>query len=88
MGLRFERDAESVSLTERERQICVLLAMGLSGEEIAEKLFLSSETVRTHIRNAMQRLGVKTRAHLVARAITTGEIPSSPEIPSTSERPV
>ena len=88
MGLRFERDAEPGALTEREREICVLLAMGLSGEEIAERLFLSSETVRTHIRNAMQRLGVKTRAHLVARAITTGEIPSSPDVPSSSERPV
>ena len=69
-------DAEGAapSLTTREREVCTLLATGLSGEEIAEKLFLSAETVRTHIRNAMQRLGVKTRAQLIAQAITTGEI--------------
>ncbi|MGH2701306.1 MAG: HD domain-containing phosphohydrolase [Actinomycetota bacterium] len=63
-----------VSLTTREQEVCTLLATGLSGEEIAEKLFLSAETVRTHIRNAMQRLGVKTRAQLIAQAITTGQI--------------
>jgi DNA-binding NarL/FixJ family response regulator len=62
------------TLTRREREICTLLATGLSGEEIAGRLFLSAETVRTHIRNAMQRLEVKTRAQLIARAITTGEI--------------
>ena len=66
------------SLTTREREVCTLLATGLSGEEIAEKLFLSSETVRTHIRNAMQRLGVKTRVHLISRAITSGEIQPPP----------
>jgi DNA-binding NarL/FixJ family response regulator len=64
------------TLTTREREVCTLLTTGLSGEEIADRLFLSAETVRTHIRNAMQRLGVKTRSHLIARAITTGEIPS------------
>ncbi len=62
------------SLTAREREVCTLLAAGLSGEEIAERLFLSAETVRTHIRNAMQRLGVKTRPQLIAQAITTGQI--------------
>ena len=70
------RATAAATLTTREREVCTLLATGLSGEEIAERLFLSAETVRTHIRNAMQRLGVKTRAQLIARAITTGEIPS------------
>jgi DNA-binding NarL/FixJ family response regulator len=69
------RVTAAATLTTREREVCTLLATGLSGEEIAERLFLSPETVRTHIRNAMQRLGVKTRAHLIAHAITTGEIP-------------
>jgi DNA-binding NarL/FixJ family response regulator len=68
-----EADA-GATLTTREREVCTLLAAGLSGEEIAERLFLSAETVRTHIRNAIQRLGVKTRAQLVAQAITTGQI--------------
>ena len=62
------------SLTTREREVCTLLATGLSGEEIAESLFLSAETVRTHIRNATQPLGVKTRPQLIAQAITTGQI--------------
>lgn len=66
--------AGTTSLTAREREVCTLLATGLSGEEIAQRLFLSPETVRTHIRNAMQRLRVKTRAQLIAQAITTGEI--------------
>ena len=68
------------SLTPREREVCTLLATGLSGEEIAERLFLSAETVRTHIRNAMQRLDVKTRAQLIAQAIKTGEISGDPRI--------
>jgi DNA-binding NarL/FixJ family response regulator len=68
------------TLTTREREVCTLLAAGLSGEEIAERLFLSSETVRTHIRNAMQRLGVKTRAQLIAQAITTGQIQGNPPV--------
>ena len=76
-------DSSAAALTAREREIVHLLATGLSGVEVGERLFLSSETVRTHIRNAMQRLGVKTRAHLVARSITSGEIPSSP--PSGSD---
>jgi DNA-binding NarL/FixJ family response regulator len=73
-----EPESSATALTAREREIVRLLASGLSGVEVGERLFLSSETVRTHIRNAMQRLGVKTRTHLVARAITSGEIPPSP----------
>ena len=65
---------ESSPLTPREREVVTLLATGLTGEQIAERLFLSSETVRTHVKNAMQRLGVKTRVHLTARAITSGVI--------------
>jgi DNA-binding NarL/FixJ family response regulator len=56
------------SLTPREAEVVGLLAEGLTGEEIAERLFLSPATVRTHIRNAMDRLGARTRAHLVTLA--------------------
>ena len=55
-------------LTAREREIVGLLAEGLSGAEIAEHLFLSPATVQTHIRNARERTGTKTRSHLVAVA--------------------
>lgn len=59
----------SISLTPREREITALLAEGLDGREIAERLVLSPETVRTHIRNAMERAGAHTRAHLIAIAV-------------------
>ncbi|HEX7144900.1 MAG TPA: HD domain-containing phosphohydrolase [Gaiellaceae bacterium] len=61
-------------LTPREREVVSLLALGLTGEEIATRLFISPETVRTHIRNAMQRIGATTRAHLVMLAIARQEI--------------
>ena len=41
------------SLSKREREIMDLLAQGLTGEQVAERLFLSPETIKTHIRNAM-----------------------------------
>jgi DNA-binding NarL/FixJ family response regulator len=61
-------------LSPREREILGLLSQGLSGEEAAKQLFLSSETVRTHVRNAMNKLGAATRVHAVALALTRGEI--------------
>ena len=61
-------------LTPREREITALLALGHNGEEIAIELFLSRHTVRTHIRNAMTRAEAKTRAHLIALAVESGEI--------------
>jgi DNA-binding NarL/FixJ family response regulator len=61
-------------LSPREREILGLLSKGLSGEEAAKQLFLSSETVRTHVRNAMTKLGAATRVHAVALALKRGEI--------------
>ncbi len=61
-------------LSPREREVLGLLSQGLSGEEAAKQLFLSSETVRTHVRNAMSKLGAATRAHAVALALQRGEI--------------
>ena len=70
-----ERTQEPI-LTGREREIIGFLAEGVSGEQIAEQLFLSGHTVRTHIRNAMAKTNAKTRAHLVALASEAGEITS------------
>jgi DNA-binding NarL/FixJ family response regulator len=53
-------------LSPREREILTLLATGRSGPEIAGELFLSGETVRTHVRNAVQKLGARTRTQAVA----------------------
>ena len=51
-----------------------MLAEGLSGAAIAERLVLSPETVRTHVRNAMDKLGASTRSQAVAVALEIGEI--------------
>jgi DNA-binding NarL/FixJ family response regulator len=69
-----ERNGRTKTLSPREREIMGLLSQGLSGEQAAQQLFLSSETVRTHVRNAMTKLGAATRAHAVALAIQRGEI--------------
>ncbi len=62
------------SLSKREREIMDLLAQGLTGEDVAERLFLSSETVKTHIRNAMGKLEASTRVHAIAIALREGYI--------------
>ena len=53
-------------LSPREREVLELLADGYQGPEIAERLFLSLETVRTHIRNAAGKLGARTRVQAAA----------------------
>ena len=70
------RAVESVTLTEREREILTLVAVGMQGPEIAESLFLSTETVKSHVQSAMTKLGARTRAHAVAIALLTGQINS------------
>src|SRR5688572_6934842 len=62
------------ALTPREREVMTMLALGDTGAEIAEKLFISPETVRIHVRNARRRLGARTRAQAIALAIRDGEI--------------
>lgn len=52
---------ELKKLTEREKEILLLLSEGLRYKEIADKLFLSTETVRTHIRNIYEKLQVNSR---------------------------
>jgi DNA-binding NarL/FixJ family response regulator len=62
------------TLSRRESEILALLAQGLTGEEIAKRLVLSPETVRTHIRNAMEKLDARTRTEAVVKAIDREEI--------------
>ena len=71
------------SLTRREREVLGLLAGGMSGAQIASALFLSPETVRTHIRNAMGKLGASTRSQAVALALQNDEITSETELEAT-----
>jgi DNA-binding NarL/FixJ family response regulator len=57
------------SLSPRELEILELLADGLNGQMIADRLFLSPETVRTHVRNATAKLGARTRVQAVALVV-------------------
>lgn len=59
-------------LSEREREVVALIAVGRHTEEIGEELHIASATVRSHVGNAMERLGVHTRAHLVWVAVQAG----------------
>ena len=56
-------------LTEREREVLTLLAEGMQLDEIGQRLGIGTETVRTHVRNASDRLGAANRTHAVAIAI-------------------
>jgi PAS domain S-box-containing protein len=56
-------------LSAREHEIVRRLALGLTSREIAGEMFLSHETVRTHVRNAMGKVEARTRAQLVAIAL-------------------
>lgn len=62
------------ALSDREAQILAMLADGLTGEQIAKRLVLSPETVRTHVRNAMEKLGAHTRTEAVVKAIELEEV--------------
>jgi DNA-binding NarL/FixJ family response regulator len=57
------------NLTQRERDVLRLLADGMSNEEIGKALFISPETVRTHVRKAMAKLEADTRTQAVATAL-------------------
>jgi DNA-binding NarL/FixJ family response regulator len=61
-------------LSRRECEIMDLLAQGLTGEQVAERLVLSPDTVKTHIRNAMSKLEAHTRVHAIAIALREGFI--------------
>ena len=57
------------SLTQRERDVLRLLANGRSNDEIGKELYISPETVRTHVRKAMAKLEADTRTEAVAKAL-------------------
>lgn len=69
-GARQEALAEP--LTERELQILRLVTDGLSNKDVGERLYLSPDTVKSHLVNVYRKLGVESRAHAVAVAIRRG----------------
>jgi DNA-binding NarL/FixJ family response regulator len=69
----FNRQAGTVSdLSEREYEVLALLCEGHSYREIGEKLFVSSNTVRFHLKNIYRKLQVKSRHEAVAKAMRLG----------------
>ena len=67
-----ERRRAWASLTDREREILMLVARGLSNDEIAEELFISPATVKTHLARIMAKTDAHDRAQLVVFAYETG----------------
>src|SRR3954447_3521372 len=75
-ALRPARARRAGQLTRREQESLRLVAMGMTTIAAAEQLGISPETVRTHVRNAMNKLGARTRAQAIAVAMRDGEIPA------------
>ncbi len=67
-----QKDSESEILSLREQEVLGLLVQGLNYKQIAEKIFISPETVRNHIRNIYEKLHVHSRSEAVAKAIKQG----------------
>ena len=86
-GASAGRSSGSRPLSAREREVLGMLAEGLSGAAIAERLVLSPETVRTHVRNAMDKLGASTRSQAVALALEDGQIGEAGAHPAPTSRP-
>ncbi|KUN59442.1 LuxR family transcriptional regulator [Streptomyces canus] len=64
--------ARLATLTPREREVLTLVGSGLANDEIAERLFVTPVTVKTHANRAMAKLGARDRAQLVVIAYETG----------------
>ena len=67
-----EGSETNACLTEREMELVSLLVAGKSNKEIAERLFISENTVKYHIRNILQKLGVQNRTEAAAYALKEG----------------
>ena len=83
--LRSSRPPELGELTEREREVMALVAVGLSNEQIAERLTISAATAKTHVSRAMRKLHAHDRAQLVVLAYESGLVRAGRHAPGTPE---
>src|SRR5215467_9844613 len=67
-----QRDRERSPLSQREREIVALVAQGFKNKEMAEKMFISEQTVKNHLHNIFDKLGVSDRLELALYAIHKG----------------
>lgn len=77
-GVKFRLNEEKLrelSISKRELEVLVLMAEGLSNQEIAEKLFVSLNTVKTHSSNLFLKLEVKRRTQAIQKAKEFGLLP-------------
>lgn len=63
---------DEAGLTPRELEVLELIAQGLSNNEIAERLYVSGQTVKTHVRHIMEKMSVSDRTQAAVRAIKKG----------------
>ena len=70
-GKGTSRLIESVRMTKRERQVIELIADGLTNKEIAQKLHLSTHTVKSHVHNILEKLALHTRVQIAKYAHTS-----------------
>lgn len=61
-----------VHLTPRERDVLAVLATGATNRQIAQQLFIGTETVKTHVSNILRKFGASCRTEVVAQAYATG----------------
>jgi DNA-binding NarL/FixJ family response regulator len=75
-------------LTAREREVVVLVALGLSNDEISERLVVSRTTAKTHVSRVMLKLGARTRAKLVVFGYETGLVVPRTDVPARQPLPL
>ncbi len=71
-ALMARKNRETFGLSDRELEVLQLLADGNTNKDIAERLFISTQTVKTHIAHIFEKLGVKDRTEAVASALRSG----------------
>ena len=76
---------ESVRMTKRERQVIHLISDGLTNKEIAQKLYLSTYTVKSHVHNILEKLALHTRLQIAKYAHTSEDFSTTSNIISLIE---